>query len=176
MLDWWIINPDRWLVFYLLSIFGSVGFTGFLFVSGISATMAYKSRVKKIATSTDITMTQVKNIYIIRALLLLSLGLIYNIAVALGLNDLGWIWSWNILQTISISLLLAWPLLDTPKYVRIGLGIVLLIVNDLLSPFLLSYSGQLNIYGVLFQILYHPIESFTILSYFAIFLIGTVFG
>jgi len=121
-------------------------------------------------------MTHARNIYIIRALLLLSISLIYNTAIALTLNDLRWIWAWNVLQTISISLLLAWPLLRTPKYLRIGLGIGLLVVNELFSPFLLAYSGQLNIYGVLFHIIYHPIEAFTILTYFTIFIIGTVVG
>ncbi|GAH54863.1 unnamed protein product, partial [marine sediment metagenome] len=35
---------------------------------------------------------------------------------------------------------------------------------------------QLNIFGVLFHLLYHPEEAFTILAYFAIFIIGTVVG
>jgi hypothetical protein len=55
-------------------------------------------------------------------------------------------------------------------------GIVLLVVNQVISPFLLPYDGQTNIYGLLFYILFHPLEQFTILSYFAIFLLGTVVG
>ncbi|MBY8979654.1 MAG: DUF1624 domain-containing protein [Candidatus Lokiarchaeota archaeon] len=176
LLDWWIIKSDRWLVFYLFSFLASIAATGFLFVSGFSAAIAFKSKSNKAEISTDIGTTHARNIYIIRALLLLAISLIYNTAIVLTLNDLRWIWAWNVLQTISISLLLAWPLLCTPKYLRIGLGIGLLVVNELLSPFLLTYSGQPNIYGVLFHILYHPIEAFTILSYFAIFIIGTVVG
>ncbi len=176
LLDWWIIISDRWLIFYLFSFLASIAATGFLLVSGFSAAIAYKSRTRKAETSTDITMTQARNIYFTRALLILATGLIYNTAIALAMNDLRWIWAWNVLQTISISLLLAWPFLSTPKYLRIGLGIGLLVVNELLSPFLLTYSDQMNIYGVLFYIFYNPIEQFTILSYFAIFIIGTVVG
>ena len=176
LIDWWIIDPDRWVVFYVFSILASIAATGFLFISGFSAAIAYKSRVEKAETSTDITMTQARNIYIIRALLLLAIGLIYNTAIAVAISDFRWIWAWNVLQTISISLLLAWPLLRTPKYLRIGLVIVLLIVNEMLFPFLLSYINQQNIYGVLFHLLYHPDEAFTIIAYFAIFLIGTVVG
>lgn len=176
LLDWWIIKQDRWLIFYLFSFLAPIAATGFVLVSGFSAAISYKSRAKKAETSIDITLTQARNIYLIRALLLLGISLIYNTAIGLAMNDLRWIWAWNVLQTISISLLLAWPLLRTPKYLRIGLGIGLLVLNELLSPFLLTYSGQLNIYGVLFHILYHPIEAFTILSYFAIFIIGTVVG
>ena len=176
LLDWWIINSDRWLVYYLFSFIASIAATGFLFVSGFSAAITFKSRSKNIDISTDIGMTHARNIYIIRALLLLAISLFYNTAIALTLNDLRWIWAWNVLQTISISLLLAWPLLHTPKYLRIGLGIGLLVVNELFSSFLLPYSGQLNPYGVLFHIFYHPIEAFTILTYFTIFIIGTVVG
>jgi len=182
LLDWWIIRADYWLITFLFSFLAPIAATGFLLVSGFSAAISYKSRVRKAATSTDITMTQARNIYIIRALLLLVIGLFYNTIVALGVslennsNEFKWIWAWNALQTISISLLLAWPLLRTSKYLRIGLGIGLLVVNDLLFPFLFSYIDQQNIYGVLFHVLYHPAEAFTILAYFAIFIIGTVVG
>ena len=176
MLDWWIIISDRWLIFYLFSFLASIAATGFLFISGFSAALAYKSSVKKAATSADINMAQARNIYIIRALLLLAIAFLYNIVIAFGTSDLRWIWAWNALQTISISLLLAWPLLRTSKYLRISLGIGLLIVNNFLFPFLLSYRDQPNFYGVLFHILYNPDEAFTILAYFAMFIIGSAFG
>jgi len=182
ILDWWIILPDYWLVTFLFSFLASPAATGFLFISGFSAALAFKSRARKAATSPDITMTQARNIYIIRALLLLAIALIYNTVIALGVsvennsNEMKWIWAWNALQTISISALLAWPLLRTSKSLRIFLGIGLLVVNDLLLSFLLPYENQLNIYGVLFHIFYHPKEAFTILPYFAIFIIGTVVG
>jgi len=164
LLDWWM-GTDRWVVFYFFSFLATVAATGFLFISGFSAAIAYKSRAKKAASSNDVSITQARNIYIIRALLLLVIALIYNTVVALGLsfeknsNELKWIWAWNVLQTISISLLLAWPLLRT-----------------LLFPFLHSYINQQNIYGVLFHLLYHPEEAFRFMAYFAIFIIGTVVG
>ncbi|MFX1287867.1 MAG: hypothetical protein ACFFFY_04820, partial [Promethearchaeota archaeon] len=119
---------------------------------------------------------------IIRALLLLSISLIYNIIIGLGisfeknLNEMKWIWAWNVLQTISISLLLAWPLLHTSRLLRIFLGIGLLVVNELLLTYLLPYEDQQNFYGVLFHIFYHPKEAFVIIPYFAIFIIGSACG
>ena len=71
---------------------------------------------------------------------------------------------------------MALPLLRTSKLLRIALGIGLLVANDLLLTFLLPYEGQMNNYGVLFHIFYHPKEGFTILPYFAIFIIGSVGG
>ncbi|MFX0010319.1 MAG: heparan-alpha-glucosaminide N-acetyltransferase domain-containing protein [Candidatus Hermodarchaeota archaeon] len=174
--DWWIIVPDRWIIAVLVPILGPLFFTGFLFVSGFSAATVYRKGVNKAATSSNVTIAQIKSVYIMRALLLLVAALLYNTVIAIVINDLTWIWAWNVLQTIAISLLLALPLLRTPMYFRIGLGIGLLILNDVLSPFLLSYRGQLNIYGVLFHILYNPIEQFTIIAYFAMFIFGTVVG
>ncbi|MFX0010320.1 MAG: heparan-alpha-glucosaminide N-acetyltransferase domain-containing protein, partial [Candidatus Hermodarchaeota archaeon] len=170
LLDWWLIIPDRWIVFYLYSFLAPIAATGYLYTSGFSAAIAYKSRKEKAARLMDITMTQARNIYIFRALLLLTISLIYNTIIALALNNLKWIWAWNVLQTISVSLLLAWPLLKTPKYLRISLGIGLLVINDLLFPFLLSHKDQQTIYGIFFQILYYPDEAYTILAYFAMFI------
>jgi hypothetical protein len=176
ILDWWILWNERLIINILFSILAPIAATGFLFVSGFSAAMAYKRRAKKTSMSTDTSMIQARNIYIIRAILLLAIGILYNIVIAFGTNNWSWIWAWNALQTISISALMAWPLLRTPKYLRIGLGIGLLVANDLLLTFLLPFEGQLNNYGVLFHFFYHPKEGFTILPYFAIFIIGTVVG
>ncbi len=176
MLDWWILPSNRLMIFVLFSFLAPVAATGFLFISGFSAALAYKSRAEKAKTSSDIDMNRARNIYIIRALLLLAIAFIYNTLVALGIYDFRWIWAWNALQTIAISLLLAWPLLGTNKYLRISLGIGLLIVNELLFPFLLSYKDYPNVYGILFHVLYNPDEAFTIIAYFAIFIIGTALG
>ena len=152
-LDWWILWDERWLINFLFSILAPIAATGFLFVSGLSAAIAYKSSVRKAKTSSDTTMSQARNIYIIRALLLLAIGLIYNTIVAVGVsfeknsNEMKWIWAWNALQTISLSALMAWPLLRSSKSLRLFLGIGLLVANDLLLSFLLPYENQLNIYG-----------------------------
>lgn len=175
-LDWWILWDERWLINFLFSFLAPIAATGFLFISGFSATLAYKSSVRKATTSPDTTMSYARNTYIIRALLLLVISFLYNTAVAIGINDPRWIWAWNALQTISISLLLAWPLLRPSKYLRLTLGICLLIVNELLFSMLSPFEDQSNLYGVLFHFLYNPIEAFTFLAYFAIFLIGSAFG
>jgi len=142
----------------------------------LEAILSYKSKVTNIDDSNGLTMRKVKNIYLIRALLLLIVALLYNIVIAFGINDPTWIWAWNVLQTIAISLLLGWFFLNTSKTLRILVGIVLLVANQFISILLLPYDGQTNIYGLLFYILFHPLEQFTILSYFSIFLLGTVVG
>lgn len=41
---------------------------------------------------------------------------------------------------------------------------------------MISYEGQSNFFGYTFYFLYHPADQYTILSFFSIFLIGTVLG
>jgi len=202
LIDWWIRIEDRWLINILFAFLAPIAATGFMFISGFSAILSYQRKVTNIEESNGLTMRKVKNIYLIRASLLLIVALLYNTAIAFGINDPTWIWAWNVLQTIAVSLLLGCFFLNTSKTFRILVGIVLLVGNQFISPFLLLYEGQTNLYGLLFYILYHPLEQFTILlyegqtnlygllfyilyhpleqftilSYFSIFLIGTVVG
>jgi len=176
LLDWWVRSEDRWFVYMLFAFLGPIAATGFMFISGFSTILSYKRKVTNIEDSNGLIMRKVKNIYIIRASLLLIVALLYNSAIAFGINDPTWIWSWFILQTIAVSFLLGWFFLNTSKTFRILVGIVLLVVNQFISTFLLPYEGQTNLYGILFYILYHPLEQFTILTYFSIFLLGTVAG
>ena len=176
LMDWWIIPEDRWLVHMLFAFLAPIAASGFMFISGFSIILSYKRKVTNIEDSNGLTMRKVKNLYIIRASLLLIVALLYNTGIAFGINDLTWIWAWNVLQTIAVSLLLGWFFLNTSKTFRILVGIVLLVGNQFISTFLLPYDEQINIYGLLFYILFHPLEQFTILSYFSIFLIGTVVG
>ncbi|MFX1446944.1 MAG: heparan-alpha-glucosaminide N-acetyltransferase domain-containing protein, partial [Promethearchaeota archaeon] len=65
MLDWWIIPTNRLLIFVLFSFLAPVAATGFLFISGFSAALAYKSRIQKAKNSIDFNLTQARNTYII---------------------------------------------------------------------------------------------------------------
>ncbi len=176
LLDWWLKYEDKWLQVILFELLAPLAASGFLFISGFSTTLSYKSRVIKAENSNEFTMRKIKNEYIIRALLILIIALIYNTLIAFTINDLTWIWSWNVLQTIAVSLLLMWPLLKTSKTFRIVLGIVLLVADQCILILLTSYMGQPNMYGVFYHILFHPLDQYIILSFFSVFLIGTVVG
>ena len=176
MLSWWIRPEDRWLTSGLHSIFGDIVGTGFLFVSGISTIMFFRSRLIKAEASDDSSIDQVNNEYLFRALLLLIVALIYNSATAVGtLNPLN-IWKWYIPLTIAISLLLAFSLLKTSKSFRMLLAVIIWIAHYYILSILLPYQGQVNILGVLFHVLYNSMGLHPILYYFSFFLIGTVVG
>jgi uncharacterized membrane protein len=177
MFDWWLRVEDYWFFNdFLKPLLGPIGATGFVFISGISTGLSYKKNCLKAKNSDNFSMRNIRNIYLVRALLLLLIALIYNLTVAIRLNRLTFIWAWLILQTLSISLLISYPLLKLSRIFRLSLSIILLIGNQFVLWWLLPYKEQLNFFGILFHILYNPVEHYVILPFFSIFLIGTVIG
>lgn len=176
LIDWWLTEEDYWLFLLLWSIFAAIGAGGFLFISGTVTALSYKNRILQEKDSNNEKMDFMRNTYIFRALLLLAIAFIYNTIIAIAINDLTWIWAWFVLQTIGFALLMAWPFLKSSKLFRILFAIIILIANYILLDLLLPYKGQVNLYGILFHILYNPVILYPILPFFSIFLFGTVVG
>lgn len=176
ILNWWLIPEDYWLYLFVYYSLGPLGAGGFLFLSGLGGIFSYKKALIMVNESDDFNMNMVRNGYILRALLLLLIAFIYNIAIALVINDLTWIWAWFVLQTISFSLLMSWPFLKTSKKFRILFGSIILIINFYLLELLTPYQGQANFAGVLYHVLFNPLDLYPIIPFFVIFLMGTVAG
>jgi len=176
MLNWWLTEQDFWLYDVLSVYLFCFGAASFIFISGASAAISLKRGYMEIEKGDKFFMRLIKKMYFLRAFLLLIISLIYNFVVALAFQDFMWIWSWNFLQTIAISLFLIWPLLKTSKIFRTIVGIMVLIINELLLAFLLPFQGQLNFYGVVFYILYNPLYLYILLPFFSAFVFGTVLG
>jgi hypothetical protein len=157
-------------------IFDPIGASGLLFISGVSITLSYRNRLTKINTSEDYTSQTVRNSYLIRALLIFIIALIYNTLIAIALKDPVWIWTWFVLLTASISMFIAWPLFKTPKFIRIILGVIIWIANPFIVSLLLPLEGSLSAFGILFHILYHGLHQVPLLVFFPFFLFGTVVG
>ncbi len=174
LIFWWIRPEDDWLRFWLYAFLKPLGATGFLFVSGISAALSFRNYQNTAKDSDTISMTTIRNIYLLRAIFILIIAFIFN-----SFNALIWggsIWEWNALQTIGFSLLLAWPLLKTSKLFRILLGIFMIIGNQLILHVLLSYKGETSLFGVLFHILFFPLDQYVILIYLGVFIVGSAVG
>ncbi|MFX1586833.1 MAG: heparan-alpha-glucosaminide N-acetyltransferase domain-containing protein [Promethearchaeota archaeon] len=174
--DWWLVFEAYWLNNILHFIFEPIGATGFLFISGVSTALSYKSNQLKLKDSNELNWKTIKSIYFFRAFIILMIALLYNMFLTFRFGDISDIWSWNVLQTIAVSLILVWPFLKTSKIFRIFVGVILLLINELLLAFLRDFEGVPNLFGILFHILYNPLNQFTIISFFTMFLFGTVIG
>jgi hypothetical protein len=174
MLQFWIRPEDFWLKFWLYAFLAPIGATGFLFISGVSATLAYKNNQQ----TQKVLLKTMRNTYLLRALFILIIGLFFNFGVAMvfGGGDLKDIWSWNALQTIGVSLLLAWPLIKTSKIFRVIFATIIFILNHTLLSMLSPYIGQSSLLGLLYHLLFNPIDAYSILNYYGIVVVGSVIG
>ena len=176
MIDWWLIPSEDWLFNVYVSLFSALGAAGFVFISGISTMISYRNRVEKVKSTVNYSTKTMRKEYLIRAFLVLGLGLLYNGIVAIQFFDPSIVWKWFIILTVGASLLLAWPLLKTSKLFRIFVAALIWIVNQILLTYLLPFKGEGNFYGVLFYVFYNSLDQNPILSFFTFFLIGTVIG
>ena len=177
MITWWPV-PDEKLILMVgyVSILSTLGAVGFTFISGISTMISYRNRLVKMEKIDHYSFSQIKHEYLFRSIFIVILGLIYNIFVAIMYMDPSQIWTWFILLTIGVCLLMSWPLLKTSKTFRVFIGVLIWIANQIILVLLTPFEGQVNFYGVLFHILYNSIDQNIILSFFTFFLIGTVIG
>ncbi len=176
MVTWWPVPEEKWILISYVSILSTLGAVGFTFISGISTMISYRNRIIKLEKVENFSYTQIKYEYFFRATFIVILGLIYNIFVAIIFMDPSQIWTWFILLTIGVCLLMSWPLLRTSKKFRFFFGALIWIINQIILVLLTPFEGQFNLYGVLFHILYNSIDQNIILSFFTFFLIGTVIG
>jgi hypothetical protein len=174
--EWWIRLDNFWFFDMTRAAGDFLGSGAFLFISGISTALSYRGSLLKIKKSDTYSYKIFKKEYFLRALLLLVIGLSYNIFVAIMFQKPSEIWIWFILITISISLFLMWPLFKVSKRTRIIIGGIIWIANQFLIYLLSPFKGQLNLNGIIFHILYNNLELDPILSFFTFFLIGTVIG
>jgi len=176
ILNWWLTPEDYWLYLVIYYALGPVAAGGFLAISGLSASLSYKKSLVRIEESSDLNMRMVRNGYLLRGLLILIIAFLCNILIAIAINDLTWIWAWFVLQTIGFSVIMSWPLLKTSKIFRLLFGSSILIVNFIILELLKPFQGQANLYGIMYHILFNPLELFPIIPFFTIFIFGTVLG
>ena len=172
LLEWWIKPEYLFINTIAHQTLDSVGASGFLLISGLSMALSYRRK----SSQKDSNPNQIKNQYFLRAFFLLIIAILYNVPVAIAYNNFFELWIWFVLLTAAFSLILAWPLLKTPIYVRMVIGFSIWVVNSYIFMYLSNFSGDFSIYGVIYYILYNQPQLDPILTFFPFFLFGTVLG
>ena len=175
MVNWWISPTDFWLYELIWNYGAPIGGAGFLLVSGMSASLSYKRDWLKAKNSQEFTMNRARNIYMLRTLVILLISTLWNFIGTLFM-DLPGVWLWFVIQTISISLFMAWIFLKTSRVFRIVICFVFWISNQFVLFWLTPYSNEQNLLGYLFYFLYNSPDQNVILAYFPYLLLGTVLG
>jgi hypothetical protein len=175
LVSWWISQADDWLYELIWNYGAPIGGAGFLLVSGMSASMSYKRNKLKAQNSQVFKMNKARNIYMLRTMIIFLISTLWNFMGTLFMGLSG-VWLWFVIQTISISLLMAWPFLKTSRIFRIFICFVFWISNEFILYWLTPYSDEQNILGYLFYFLYNSPDQNVILGYFPFLLLGTVLG
>ena len=175
MINWGISQGDLWFYEIFWNYGAPIGASGFLLVSGISASISYKRNQLKALSFQDFNMKRARNVYILRSLVIFLISLLWNFIGTLFMGLSG-IWLWFALQTISISLIMAWPFFKTSRIFRLSICFVFWIGNEFVFNWLAPYSNTQNILGYLFYFLYNSPDQNVILGYFPFLLLGTVIG
>lgn len=176
LIGWWIQPGFIWLESLAFSIFDPIGASGFLFISGVSMALSFRYRMYRVEVIKDLTYSRVKISYYLRASLLLIISLIYNLAIALTINDLSWIWTWFVLMTAAFSLLIVWPLFKVSKKTRIIIGSSIWFIGQLIYYILGPFKLQENLQGILYHIFYNDFSQDPLILFFPFFLFGTIVG
>jgi uncharacterized membrane protein len=177
LLDWWLIEQDFWFYKnFIFNIVDPIGSSAFIFIAGVSTAISLKMKYIRAEISDKYDVRTIKKEYLFRSFLILIVALIYNVSIAITLLNPLYIWTWFVLLTIAISLLIAWPLFKLPILYRIIIGIAIWIGNQYLLNLLLPYQGEGNFFGLVFHIFYHSLDLDVILSFFPFFLFGGVIG
>ncbi|NVM17769.1 MAG: acyltransferase family protein [Candidatus Lokiarchaeota archaeon] len=176
LIDWWIKPEFFWLESLTFSIFDPIGASGFLFISGVSMALSYRNRMYRVEVLKEIKYSRVRLSYYLRASFLLIIALIYNLAIALTINDLSWIWTWFVLMTAAFSLLIVWPLFKISKKFRIIIGFFIWLIGQFMYYILVPFQYQENLQGVLYHIFYNDFTQDPLVLFFPFFLFGTVVG
>jgi len=177
-MGWWIRPMDYYTDFfyYVNTFFDALGAAGFLFISGTSLTLSYNRKILDIKELNIHEYKKYRMKYFLRAGLLLFVGLIYNFTMVIRNFDWRFLWSWFILQTIPVSMILIWPILKYRKITKITIAINILLLNELLFYFLLPFSNTNTHFAIFYYFLYNEIQLSPIFRYFPFFLIGSVIG
>ncbi|MFX0056727.1 MAG: hypothetical protein ACFE85_15190 [Candidatus Hodarchaeota archaeon] len=174
--EWWLTDADSWLYYLTFKIVDPIGSSAFIFIAGITTAISIKARFAKAKVSDNYNYQIIRKEYFYRATLIFLIAILYNSIIALSLMNPLWIWTWFVLLTVSISLLMAWYLMKILIIYRMIIGVLIWIIGQLLLLILLPYQNQFNIYGVFFHILYHRLELDIILFFFPFFIFGTIIG
>ncbi|MHA1804835.1 MAG: heparan-alpha-glucosaminide N-acetyltransferase domain-containing protein [Promethearchaeota archaeon] len=175
-LQWWIIAEDYWAYVLLRILFEPLGSSAFIFIAGVSTSISYHSRMKKLDELDFEKIKRIKHEYLNKGILILLIGLAYNFFVALSIGRFADVWKYFVLITIGISLIIAWPLLKISKIMRCAIGIIIWISHYFTLSYLIQYQGQSNLQGILFHALYNSLDLDPLICFFTFFLIGTVIG
>lgn len=173
---WWTESLDSWVLVVLKLYLYVICAAGFLFVSGLSTALSLRMRMEKVNSDPNYSKNDLLKEYYYRSLLFLGLGVLYNAITVSWLWGVLAIWSWFILFTVGICMLITYPIVKLSKTARLILIIFLILITYPIYDFF-GALRLINFYGELpYHFLFNPSWEYPFLPFSSIFFLGTIVG
>ncbi|MHA1268558.1 MAG: heparan-alpha-glucosaminide N-acetyltransferase domain-containing protein [Candidatus Helarchaeota archaeon] len=175
VMNFWVVSSGIWMYsimyLYYCSILTSVNF---VMLSGMTLPISYFS---KLGIGWSLKRTRIHILK--RTGVLLIIAIIYNVIIEsiLGIfvwNNLFSYYSWYVIQLIAISLILTLFLLKLNKYIRLGIGVIFILIATPFYYWLLSLGTPIA--DILCYILFNPFKDFPFFPWVGLVIIGSVIG
>ncbi len=176
----WLTGWDSFIILdTIVNIFDFLGAGAFLFASGMGITLSHRKKTQKVSSKKDLEYKQLRLRYFLKCFLLLIVSFSFNLFLYFVITNLDptSIWIWFILQTVPVSMIIAWPLLNVNKYHKVIAAIMFLILYEILINLLYPYKTMYNhpLFFIQF-ILFNGEHLSPIVGFFPFFIIGAFFG
>ncbi len=167
----WINESGYWFFAFEGAIFGALGASGFVFVSGVSFGFSW-AKHKGPTTGKDQYLKSISH-----TLALLIVGIIFNVFWSLSYG-LGWwgIFSWQILQCLAFCRLLSLLFSRINKIGRMVSALGFIALGSILLNLIGFNHPTGNLETIIFNLFFNPLDAYPLLVYLPIFIIGSVFG
>ena len=166
----WVDYEWRWMYGLLFAILDVFGPSLFIFLSAISVIFSLRKKMGFIPKKS------IRNAVFLRGVIIMFLGVLYNLFsvqnVPFPLN----LWGWNILMFIGVSQIICYFALKFSRGARIGIGIMAVYITPPLREFLFLQKDNNPIVWIFHYIIVSPAPHITFFPYVALCFFSTIFG
>jgi peptidoglycan/LPS O-acetylase OafA/YrhL len=169
--EFWLRGNDIWFPVLYVIIFDFF-LAGFIFIAGVSLTLSYNAKQKRISEDPNYFPIYVKVDFVVKLFWLIFFAMIYNLIASTILLYGTTVWIWFVLLNLAFARLVCYPFLKYSPWVRVVMGVLFFIFADSIRIFLLSSADYSWIHYILFN--GHHLE--TPFPHFGFFFIGSAIG
>lgn len=166
----WLDSQWKYLYGMMYALLDFLGPSLFVFLSALSVIFSVKRKQGVVPDKV------IRNGIVTRGIVIMVIGILFNIPSVLLKNKIDWIWNWNILVFIGFSQIISLYALKLGKATRGIIGTFIIFTSDTIRHFLyIEKDGSLFIY-IIHYIVVSPEPMTPLIPFLSICFISTIFG
>jgi len=160
----------RYLFGYIFLILEFFGASSFIFLFSFSVIFTLNKKMGRIPKKAN------RNKVIRQSLVLILLGMLFNIVSVRNISFPLSIWGWNVLLFIGVSQMICYFALKLVRWTRLAIGILLIFLTPGVRKLLFLGKDINIIFDIIYNIIVSPVPKYPLLPYASICLFSTIFG